>query len=159
MKKIGIVDIIIVFLVIALCVAGYFIISEKEGTSTVNISDIEFTVEVRMLRKESVENFKVGDEVYDILKGGYYGEIVDVKVQKSNVITSNSVDGTYILEEYPDRYDAYITIKGTPTSMTEEDIMFASQKIKVGTMSYLKNNDAVATGYIVDVNILDKEAE
>lgn len=159
MKKFGIVDIIIILLVVAMCAAGYFVVSEKKGTSTANISDIEFTVEMKMITKKAAQSFKIGDDVYDVLKGGYYGKVVDVKSNIAKEITTDSAHGKYTVEEYPGKYDAYVTVKGTPTSMTAEDIMFASQKIKVGIMAYLKNDNAVGKGYIVDVKVLNKEAE
>ena len=49
MKKIGFVDIIIILLVVALLAVGYKIVSDKEGTSSAAISDVEFTVELSKL--------------------------------------------------------------------------------------------------------------
>ena len=52
MKKIGFVDIIIILLVVALLAVGYKIVSDKEGTSSAAISDVEFTVELSKLDKK-----------------------------------------------------------------------------------------------------------
>ena len=151
MKKFGFVDIIIVLLVVALCIAGYSIISDKEGTSTANITDVEFTVELKQLTEEEAALFQNGDDVYDSLKGGYFGKVVDVKKNIAKSVAANTADGTYSIEEYPDRYDVYVTVHGTPTSVTEGNIMFASQKVKVGTRMYIKSKNYVGIGYAVGV--------
>ena len=151
MKKFGFVDIIIVLLVVALCIAGYSIISDKEGTSTANITDVEFTVELKQLTEEEAALFQNGDDVYDSLKGGYFGKVVDVKKNSAKSVAANTADGTYSIEEYPDRYDVYVTVHGTPTSVTEGNIMFASQKVKVGTRMYIKSKNYVGIGYAVGV--------
>ena len=151
MKKFGFVDIIIVLLVVALCIAGYSIISDKEGTSTANITDVEFTVELKQLTEEEAALFQNGDDVYDSLKGGYFGKVVDVKKNIAKSVAANTADGTYSIEEYPDRYDVYVTVHGTPTSVTEGNIMFASQKVKVGTRMYNKSKNYVGIGYAVGV--------
>lgn len=151
MKKFGFVDIIIVLLVVALCIAGYSIIIDKEGTSTANITDVEFTVELKQLTEEEAALFQNGDDVYDSLKGGYFGKVVDVKKNIAKSVAANTADGTYSIEEYPDRYDVYVTVHGTPTSVTEGNIMFASQKVKVGTRMYIKSKNYVGIGYAVGV--------
>lgn len=155
MKKFGIVDIIIILLVVVLCVAGYGIISEKEAITSQSITDVEFTVELKMLTKEEADVIKVGDEITDSIKGGYYGKVTDVEVKKASAVAANTIDGVYSIEEYPDRYDVYVTIHGTPTTMNESTVQFASQKIKIGTGAYLKSDSYVGSGYVVGLEIME----
>ena len=154
MKKFGFVDIIIILLVAVLCFAGYNIISEKEGTSTANITDVEFTVELKQLTEEEAAMFQNGDDVYDSLKGGYYGKVVDVRKETATAMAANTAEGTYSIQEYPDKYDVYVTIHGTPTSVTDGNIMFASQKVKVGNQMYIKSKNYVGIGYAVGVELV-----
>ncbi|MBQ8526606.1 MAG: DUF4330 domain-containing protein [Clostridia bacterium] len=153
MKKFGIVDVIIILLVVVLCIAGYSIISGKEVESSKGVSDVEFTVEIKQLTQEEAAVIKVGDEITDSVKGGYYGKVVDVETKKATEIAANTIDGTYSVEEYPDKYDVYVTIHGTPTSMNESNIQFAGQKVKIGCAAYLKSDNYVGSGYIVALDI------
>lgn len=155
MKKFGFVDIIIILLVVALLAVGYKIVSDKEGTSSAAISDVEFTVELSKLDKEVADMICVGDDIYDSLKGGYYGKVVDVKVQKATELFENTDSGSFVISEYPDKYNAYVTIHGTPTSITDGNILFASQKVKVGLEMFLKSKNYVGIGYAVGVDVLE----
>ena len=155
MKKFGIVDIIIILMVVVLCVAGYGIIDEKGETATKSVSDVEFTVELKQLTKAEAEVICEGDEITDSIKGGYYGKVVKVETKKATAIAANTVDGVYSVEEYPDKYDVYVTIHGTPTTMTDSAIQFASQKIKIGCAAYLKSKTYVGSGYVVALDIME----
>ena len=95
MKKIGIVDIIIILMVIVLCVAGYGIIDEKGKSATQSVSDVEFTVELKQLTKTESEMICEGDEINDSVKGGYYGKVVKVETKKATAIAANTIDGVY----------------------------------------------------------------
>ena len=155
MKKFGIVDILIILLVVALCFVGYQIIGSKEGTSTANISDVGFTVELKKVDKADVDMISVGDDIYDSIKGGYYGKVVSVTSKTATDILANTKDGSFSISEYPNKYDVYVTIHGTPTSLTDANILFASQRVKVGLEMFIKSKNYVGIGYAVEVNVVE----
>ncbi len=152
-KKFNITDVVIVVAVIALALFGWSIISDKSESSVTSVSDVSFTVEITKCDKSFGEAITVGDDIYDSLKGGYYGKVEAVEIKPETYVAANTASGTFSIQTYPERYNVYVTVKGTPTTMTDGNIMFASQKVKVGTMAYLKSAGYVGYGYVTDVQI------
>lgn len=158
-KKFNLFDIIIIVAVVFALASAYVMFDKTSGTSAGSNTQITFTVEVKNNGNNLKDSVKIGDKVYDSIKGGYYGEVVDVQSNPASVIVADTQNGEYKLKEYnhPDdmREDVYITIKGTPTSMTEENIQFANQKVKIGSYAYLESANFVAYGYVVGIDILE----
>ena len=151
--KFNITDIVIILVVILLAVFGWGIISDKGESSVTAVSDVSFTVEITKCDKSFGDAIAIGDDIYDSLQGGYYGKVENVEIMPETTVAPNADSGTFSLETYPDRYSVYVTIKGTPTTMTDGNIMFANQKVKVGTMAYLKSAGYVGFGYVTDVQV------
>ncbi len=151
--KFNITDILIILVVICLAAAGWSIISDKGESTATSVSNVSFTVEINKCDKAFGEAIKIGDDIYDSLKGGYYGKVERVEIKPETTVAQHTDTGTFSLETYPDRYSVYVTVKGTPTTMTEGNIMFASQKVKVGNMTYLKSAGYVGFGYVTDIQI------
>jgi hypothetical protein len=158
-KRFGFFDIVIVVAIILVAFAGYKFFNKTSDATKTTASDIMFTVEVKNDSNNLKDIVKVGDKVYDSIKGGYYGEVVNVEAKTATAIAADTQTGEYKIAEYNDpkspRDDVYITIKGTPTSMTEEHIQFASQKVKIGNYAYLKSTNFAAYGYVVGIDILE----
>lgn len=158
-KRFNLFDIVIVILVILVAFAGYKFFNKTSDTTKTTASEITFTVEIKNNDNNLKDIVKVGDKVYDSIKGGYYGEVVNVEAKTATAIAADAQNGEYKIVEYNDpkspRDDVYITIKGTPTSITEENIQFASQKVKIGNYAYLKSNNFAAYGYVVGIDILE----
>ena len=152
-RKFNIADIVIILVVACLAIFGWTMISDKSESSTASVSDVSFTVEITKCDKSFGEAISIGDDIYDSIKGGYYGKVENVKVMPETSVLPNTESGTYTLSTYPDSYSVYLTVKGTPTTMTEGNIMFASQKVKVGTVAYLKSAGYVGYGYVTDIQI------
>ena len=149
--KFGIIDIIIVVLVIAALFVGYKFLNggaENSGNKKV----ISYTVELKNQPEDYKNLIKIGDDIKDSIKGGYLGKVSEVEFKDATEVIENKNDGTFSLAKYQDRYDVYITIEGTPTSFGD-NIMFASQEIKVGKNIYIKNKNYVGSGYIVKMDI------
>lgn len=158
-KRLNWFDIVIIVLVILVAFAGYKFFNKTSDTTKTTASEITFTVEIKNNGNNLKDVVKVGDKVYDSIKGGYYGEVVSVESKNATAIAADTQNGEYKIVEYNDpnspRDDVYITIKGTPTSITEENIQFASQKVKIGNYAYLKSTNFAAYGYVVGIDILE----
>lgn len=157
-KKFNFVDVLIVLVVLAVVFAGVKVLSGKEGKMTTAVRDVSFTVEVAKSDKSFADAIKIGDDIYDSKKGGYYGKVTGVEVKPATGIGANTAEGKYVISEFEGKYDVYITVSGTPTSVTDGNIMFASQKVKVGEEMFLKSAAYVGYGYAVDVHF-DGEAQ
>ncbi len=149
--KFGIIDIlIIVFVVIALVIGYKFLNGGAENSG--NEKMISYTVELRNQSGEYKDLIKIGDDIKDSIKGGYLGKVSGVEFKDATDVIENKNDGTFSVAKYQDSYDVYVTIEGIPTTYGD-NIMFASQEIKVGKNIYIKNKNYVGSGYIVEVNV------
>ena len=154
-RKFNFFDVLIIIVIIAIAVFGIKLFSDTSEDAALSGDDVSFTVEIKECENDLANKIKPGDKIYDSIKGGYYGEVTDVQTAQSTAVVANTKDGKYELVEYPNRTNVYVTIKGTPTSMTDANIQFASQKVKVGTVAYLKSHSYVGYGYVVDINIAE----
>ncbi len=157
-KKFNFVDVLIVLFVLAVAFGGVKLLSGKEGKVTNAVRDVSFTVEVAKSDKTFADAIKIGDDIYDSKKGGYYGKVTNVEAKPAKTMGANTAEGKYVISEFEGKYDVYITVSGTPTTVTDGNIMFAGQKVKVGNEMFLKSAAYVGYGYAVDVHF-DGEAQ
>lgn len=149
--KFNFVDVIILVLIILAFIVGYKFINKSADVSS-DMPEVSFTVEVTNVENDYKDNFSIGDEVRDAIKGDMLGVITGIEAKPATVLTENSIDGTYELGKYEGREDVYVTIKGTSTSFGA-NVIIAQQEIKVGNKMYFKKPGCVGRGYIVKMNI------
>lgn len=154
--KFNVFDVIIIALIIVAAVVGFKMLEKTGEDAAQAVSEVMFTVEIANCENDIASKIEQGDDIYDSVKGGYYGKVEKVETKPTTSVVANTESGKYVLVEYPNRSNVYVTVKGTPTSMTEGNIQFASQKVKVGTVAYLKSADYVGYGYVTDI-IIAKE--
>ncbi len=155
--KISIIDIIIVLVFALVIILGVNIINKTQISSSY-IPDVEFTVEVKQQDEAYADEIKVGDDIYDSVKGGYFGKVTKVTKEPASTIAEDTVNGRYIKSYYDNKYDVYVTISGTPGTYNDKTIMFASKEVRVGEEAFIRNKNYTGKGYIVEVNVLDNEA-
>ena len=145
-------DVIIILAVAAVCFCGYKYFNKK-STDGAKAPDVSYVVELKRKDASYDSQVKVGDDVYDAIKGGYYGKVVDFRKEKCTEIVTNGNDGTFVKAEVNGRYNYYITIEGTPTTYSDSGIMFASQDVKVGNKIYIRSKNYSGEGTVVDIDI------
>lgn len=149
--KFNYVDIIIVVLVVAVFVFAYKFIN-KSFTTTTDTPEVTFTVEVRGVPDDYAERFAVGDKIRDAVKGDTLGVVTAVESALATDLGTDDINGRWVISEYKGQKDAYITVKGKPTSYGA-NIVIGQQEIKVGNLIHIKNAGAVGRGYIVKMNV------
>ena len=149
-KKLSIIDILIV-LIVAVCVIfaiKYFSTNSKKAY---NVPEVSYVVELKSLSDEYLDVFKEGDRVTDGVKGGYLGNVTKVEI-KDNVETREDTEkGCFVQTSFENRKDVYLTISGVPTTYNDDEILFATQEIKIGKQLHMKSKNYVGHGYIVSV--------
>lgn len=149
-KKLSIIDILIV-LIAAACVIfaiKYFSTNSKKAY---NVPEVSYVVELKSLSDEYLDVFKEGDRVTDGVKGGYLGNVTKVEI-KDNVETREDTEkGCFVQTSFENRKDVYLTISGVPTTYNDDEILFATQEIKIGKQLHMKSKNYVGHGYIVSV--------
>lgn len=149
-KKISLIDILII-LVIALClvfVVKYFSTNSKKAY---NVPEVSYVVELKSLDEKNLDVFKVGDKIIDGVKGGYLGNVTKVEIKDNVETREDTENGRFIQSSFENRKDVYITISGVPTTYTDDEILFATQEIKIGKQLHMKSKNYVGHGYIISV--------
>lgn len=149
-KKISLIDILII-LVIVLClvfVVKYFSTNSKKAY---NVPEVSYVVELKSLDEKNLDVFKVGDKIIDGVKGGYLGNVTKVEIKDNVETREDTENGRFIQSSFENRKDVYLTISGVPTTYTDDEILFATQEIKIGKQLHMKSKNYVGHGYIISV--------
>lgn len=145
-------DVLIILAVAAVCFGGYKYFNKKSSAGA-KAPEVSYVVELKRKDASYADQVRNGDDVYDAIKGGYYGKVTDFKKEKCTEIVTNAKLGTFDEAEVENRYNYYITVTGTPTTYSDSDIMFASQDIKVGNKIYIRSKNYSGEGTVVDIDV------
>ena len=143
LKKINIVDLFVIIIIIAAIAFTYFKfnMSEHADVTSSNVK-AEYTILINALRDFTIDEFSVGDKVYDNESGKYIGTIKDITTEDSyDYITKN--DGTVAYARLPERYnlnllmeadavlnDKGIAVNGAKTLHNNQKIVIYTQKVQ-----------------------------
>lgn len=138
-----------------ICIVSFVFIkfNKKLGLKKENVDEFCFTVEAKELDNNFVNsvNIKAGDRIYDSVYGSYYGEILNIKKKTSEIITEDSLNGTYVLSELEDKTNLEVQIKCL-ANINSDKICVGEREIRIGKPMFLKSKGYVITGYIIDMD-------
>jgi hypothetical protein len=154
-KKINIVDVFVIIIIVAAIAFTYFKfnMSEHADVTSSNVK-AEYTILINALRDFTIDEFSVGDKVYDNESGKYIGTIKDIKTEDSyDYITKN--DGTVVYSKMPERYDVRLYM--------EADAVLNDKGIAVSGAKTLHNNQKIVVytqkvqteGQVLDVRTVE----
>ncbi len=113
--KLSVIDLLVIAIVVVLAAAFYLKRNVKEHTSpTTPTTSITYEVKIPGVREELVEQFTVGDAVYDQDNdsGNAIGTITEIRVEPY-VLNATLTDGSYTTAEVEGRSDVYLTLEGS----------------------------------------------
>lgn len=167
MKKNILVDLIIVLLVIAALVAGYFTFNHFRQTADKQIektSKIAFQVFLRGVTLTGNENpVKVGDKTFISIRNVPYTDlkVVDSKIDAKKVLMSTPGARTPItlVQDFSQvfMYDIIVTVEDT-AKITKDGAVVGGNKIKMGLPITLEGKDYKFNGTVSNVVILPDKA-
>lgn len=145
-----------IFLLIGcICISSLVFIkfNKKLGLKKESVDEFCFTVEAKELDNDFVSgiNIKAGDKIYDSVYRSYYGEILDIKKNPSEIITEDSLNGIYVLSELEDITNLEVKIKCL-ANIDDDKICVGEREIRIGKPMFLKSKGYVITGYIIDMD-------
>lgn len=152
-KFFGKVSIVDIFVVIAIVVAAFGVYSRFiKGNEKVSLSSgtIEYQMQVKKVRIGTVEALKKGGEVYDTETKEYMGEIIDAKEMPATE-EQELLDGSIVLKEVPERYDAIITVR---VDGRENDMGYytnGNKGLYVGSNTIIASKFAKTTAEIISI--------
>ena len=134
--KFNIVDVVIIFIVIAAIAVGcylYFKPTETKSDVVENTTKIRFVVEVKNLNETTANSFKkaVGTEVTFGETTTGKGVVYDVEVDDYEKWVTNLEEGTISIQKIPGKYTVRVTIE---SDVIKSDTAYTSDKetISVG---------------------------
>jgi len=154
----GIINIIDLFVVLIVAAAAIILAPKFIGgstnvitsTSVGEVKTVYFTVQFRRAASGFSEKISIGDTINDNTKGYYYGEVYDIHAKPAEMITENTLDGTYQNSVIPNEEDVSVTIKCNGTE-SDREIKAEGQVIKLGQVMVLKGKGYAGSGYVVDL--------
>lgn len=151
-KRISIIDILIIAVIILAVVVAFVYFSDTNMSKTSD-TVVSFTVEIKSIPYENQQYIRVGDRFRDSIKGEYLGEVASVEYTESLTVRENTITGEFIETAFPDKCDAYITLKCSASiDAKTETISVANNDIKIGKAMYLRSKNFAGSGFIVDIN-------
>lgn len=149
LRKIGIIDILIVVVL----VAGIFVLinpyrSKVEVGS--NTTPIVYTFETTGVEEDFIEQLEIGKDVFNSSKNYYLGKIKDFEVLPYREEFEDREKGVITLVPYPDRYTVVIDIEAN--AVIENDVIRVDrEEIRVGAYLPIKGKSFASYGYIIGI--------
>lgn len=158
--KFNIVDIVIIFIIIAAIAVGclfYFKSSETKVETLKDTTKIQFVIEVKNLTETAANSFKSaeGKSVTFGETASGSGTLVKAEIVDFEKWVTNAEEGTVNIQAVPDRYTARITIE---SDVTKSDISYTSgsEIICVGKeMPFNSFGVGAEECYIVDLSEIE----
>lgn len=149
LKKIGVLDIIIIILVISL---GSFLVKSlrEKGGPGKTTTPIVYTFEAEDVGQEFIDQIEIGKDVYNSDKNNYLGKIKNFTVLPYKEKHEDTKNGVIKLVEIPDRYTVLIDIDAQ--AIIENDVILAGgEQIRVGHYFPIKGKSFASYGYILEI--------
>lgn len=151
MKKISIIDILIVLVVVgAIAFVGMKLVTSGANKGEKKI--VNYTVQLQEVEKGRYDNIKVGDEVSINEKNPNTTAVVtNVTKTPAEIMTYNSNTGEYKLVEHPDKEDIMVDLE---TTVVENEIGMKNSDvaIKVGMNALIRGTGYSGAGFVIRIN-------
>lgn len=148
----SIIDILIILIAVVCAVFAvkYFTANSKKAY---NVPEVSYVVELKSLSDEYLDVFKEGRQNHRRQLRAVISEALKKLRLTDNVETREDAEnGRFVQSSFENRKDVYLTISGVPTTYTDDEILFATQEIKIGKQLHMKSKNYVGHGYIISVN-------
>ena len=152
-KRLNILDAIIVLIVLVACVFGYFYINKSENT-IIPDSTTKVVYQIRTMDSlpETYEMIEEGTTLYDSVKNYVIGTIVKKESLPSERYSYNTKTGEFVKTELPQDSitDILLTVEADAV-ITDQNISIGDYIIKIGQNAYIKGKGYAGIGYIVSI--------
>lgn len=103
--RFNIIDAILIVLIIAVAAAILYFVTGDNGIFAKSKNDskttVHYVVELKTVDKDYLKNIVVGDEVTETIRSGNVGKIIDIDVEPSWTVTTNTETGEMKKSYYP----------------------------------------------------------
>lgn len=151
-KLFGLINIIdlAVILILGLIVVGGASRLKTKPIIVNEDSKAVITYEVSDIRMATVENIIVGDPIYHYDKGGFIGNITDVKVEPYKEPVES--DGKWINAEIPEKYVATFTVDADVRD-NPDVLVSGGEQTRIGVQFRVKNKRIAFFGTVMKIEV------
>lgn len=143
-------------IICAIVVVGVYAISVlKPGLlkKSSNQREVEMTIEFPQIKKEYIEDIKVGDIIREHTMSILLGEVTEVgPIENSSAVISDYENGKYVEVETPMYAKRKIVIKGM-ADVGDSTIKFGEMTMKVGNKLGIMFGNNIADGTILGIDV------
>lgn len=156
-KKLNIIDlIIIIFLVGAIALAGFFFIKSKTQNNPVGSAVYaDFTIDIPVLKESYKSLIKVGDPVIETVRHTPLGQVVNVVYNDAKIVTTDTQESGKMQEAlYPDHVNLKVTIRGPFEINQNGEYSVAGSSVVVGSLINFSTPNFINSGYCISIDHL-----
>ncbi len=157
--KFNIIDILIVLLIVAVALAGVYVLRSKTDTQTnTALAEVLLTIEEKDIndtqREYYLERAEAGDSIIVGIKEKVTGTLEKIEISPAKFIYDNPITGEKEYKDEIGKYNVYFTIRAE-IAETDKDFLIGTDKVKVG-----KDMNCIGKGYSGYGTVVDiKKAE
>lgn len=152
-KRINILDVIIILIVLIACVFGYKYINKQENIiSPKDTTKVIYQVRTIESLPETYNMIEENTTIYDSIKNSPIGTVIKKEILPSERYDADLLKGEYVKTELTeDEYvDILLTIEAS-ANITEQNISIGDYIIKVGEQAFVKGKGYASIGYVVSI--------
>ena len=148
-NRLNFIDIAIIAALLLVIAAGiWYLMNARSGKET----EVYFTVEMRENMPNFIENVIIGAEVRDSVRNFTLGHVVAVEQKPAISYSFNNETNEIIIETFENRFDVYVTVKGTAT-VTDSEITIENQPVRVGRQMFLRGQGFAGSGFVTELRL------
>lgn len=143
--------ILVILLIVASLVYLFFPTSWIRSITADKSADIQYTIEMRGVDEEFINNINENDTVLDSVSKSNIGTVVAVDYSMRYTELTYNEEGQGILAEYPGKYNVIVTISATAEFNKGEGYTVNGKRIAVGEKVSARFPNYLGEGYCISV--------
>lgn len=146
---INIIDLLFLVILLVALVGGYMRFKDSSIVAE-STNKGKITLMVEEVRQPTIDNIKVGQDIYHYDKGIYFGKITSTSVRPFK--EPIDLEGEWIDAEVPGKYTVYVDLD-VEITQNEKSYMIGGEEIRVGNSYRVKSKTSTFTGVCVGISV------
>ena len=156
-RKFNFIDFLILLLILTVLVVAVFTIaswSSIEKLLTSSQVSLQYTVELRGVDAEFINNIKTGDTVTDSVSKTELGSVTRVDIEKHSILDYKEENGVYtgVPAYYDDKYDITVYISSNAEYLSGTGYTINGTRIAIGEILNLRFPNFSSSAYCIAGN-------
>ncbi|WP_427340372.1 DUF4330 domain-containing protein [Caloranaerobacter sp. DY30410] len=146
---INIIDLAVLLIFALLIVGGWYKLFKSKPNVVAEGQKVLVKLEIRNVRKPTVDGIKEGALLYHYDRGQIFGKIVEKKVKNYKEAVTTS-DGRIVMADVPGKYVVDLVVEADAV-ITDQVIIIGGEHTRIGTQFRLKNKNIAVFATVLGV--------